>query len=89
MKSQMIEMGEKKKIALVAHDKKKSGLLEWAKLNRDPLAGHVPYATGTTEKFLEQKLKSGPQEFLDQKLTGKDIENRGRRQKGTIGNMRG
>jgi methylglyoxal synthase len=65
MKSQMIEMDEKKKIALVAHDKKKSDLLEWAKFNRDPLAGHALYGTGTTEKFLEQKLKSGPQEFLD------------------------
>ena len=65
MKSQMIEMGEKKKIAPVAHDNKKRDLLEWAKFNRDPLAGHDLYATGTTGKFLEQKLKSGPQEFLD------------------------
>ncbi len=67
MKYQMIEMGEKKKIALVAHDNKKRDLLEWAKSNRDLLAGHELYATGTTGKFLEEalgtkiiRLQSGP-----------------------------
>ena len=56
MKYQMIEMGEKKKIALVAHDNKKRDLLEWAKFNRDLLAGHKLYATGTTGNFLEEAL---------------------------------
>jgi methylglyoxal synthase len=67
MKYQMIEMGKKKKIALVAHDNKKRDLLEWAKFNRDLLAGHELYATGTTGKFLEEalgtkivRLQSGP-----------------------------
>ncbi len=67
MKYQMIEMGEKKKIALVAHDNKKRDLLEWALFNRDLLARHELYATGTTGKFLEEalgaqiiKLQSGP-----------------------------
>ena len=67
MKFQMIEMGEKKKIALVAHDNKKRDLLEWALFNRDLLARHELYATGTTGKFLEEalgvqiiKLQSGP-----------------------------
>jgi methylglyoxal synthase len=56
-----------KRIALVAHDKKKKDLLEWAKWNRAGLAQHVIYATGTTGKLLEQelgieviKLQSGP-----------------------------
>lgn len=56
-----------KKIALVAHDNKKKDLLEWAKWNREILAQHVVYATGTTGKLLEQelgleviKLQSGP-----------------------------
>ena len=35
MKFQMIEMGEKKKIALVAYDNKKCDLPEWALFNRD------------------------------------------------------
>lgn len=56
-----------KKIALVAHDNKKRELVEWAKYNRDLLAHHKVYATGTTGKVLEEelgfeiiKLQSGP-----------------------------
>ncbi len=57
----------KKRIALVAHDKKKKDLLEWAQWNRGILEQHVLYATGTTGKILEQeldlkvnRLQSGP-----------------------------
>ena len=46
-----------KKIALVAHDNKKRDLLEWAKFNRDLLAHHTVYATGTTGAILEKELK--------------------------------
>ncbi|MFI5322583.1 MAG: methylglyoxal synthase [Thermodesulfobacteriota bacterium] len=60
-------MEHDKKIALVAHDNKKRDLLEWAAYNRDLLAHHKIYATGTTGKILEQelgfeiaKLQSGP-----------------------------
>jgi methylglyoxal synthase len=60
-------MEPRKKIALVAHDNKKRDLLEWAKYNRDLLAEHEVYATGTTGKILEKeldieiiKLQSGP-----------------------------
>jgi methylglyoxal synthase len=60
-------MGERKKIAIVAHDNKKSDLLEWAKFNKVLLAQHSLYATGTTGSLLEQelavevhKLQSGP-----------------------------
>jgi methylglyoxal synthase len=56
-----------KNIALVAHDNKKQDLLEWAKFNRDLLAHHQVYATGTTGTLLEQelgfpitRLQSGP-----------------------------
>ena len=62
-----IVMEPNKKIALVAHDNKKLDLLEWAKFNRDLLAHHKVYATGTTGTLLEQelgfeinKLQSGP-----------------------------
>ena len=62
-----LAMEQKKKIALVAHDRKKHDLLEWAKFNRDLLAQHQVYSTGTTGKLLEQeldigiiKLQSGP-----------------------------
>jgi len=56
-----------KKIALVAHDNKKQDLVEWAKFNRDLLAHHKVFATGTTGELLERelgfkitKLQSGP-----------------------------
>ena len=49
-----IAMEHDKKIALVAHDKKKSDLIEWAKYNRVLLAHHRLYATGTTWEILEQ-----------------------------------
>ncbi len=62
-----LAMEQQKKIALVAHDRKKHDLLEWAKFNRDLLAQHQVYSTGTTGKLLEQeldigiiKLQSGP-----------------------------
>lgn len=57
----------RKRLALVAHDNKKRDLLEWAEFNRETLAHHVLYATGTTGATLEQelglsivKLQSGP-----------------------------
>jgi methylglyoxal synthase len=60
-------MEHDKKIALVAHDNKKRDLVEWAKYNRDLLAHHEVYATGTTGEILERelgfqitKLQSGP-----------------------------
>jgi methylglyoxal synthase len=56
-----------KKIALVAHDNKKHDLVEWAKFNKELLAHHQIYATGTTGQMLEDelgfgivKLQSGP-----------------------------
>jgi len=50
-------MGERKKIALVAHDNKKQDLFDWAKFNRDLLVEHELYATGTTGKVLAQDLQ--------------------------------
>jgi methylglyoxal synthase len=51
-------MKEKKKIALVAHDNKKQDLIEWARYNRDVLAQHDLFGTGTTGKLLEKELKA-------------------------------
>ena len=55
------------KIALIAHDKKKSEIIELARKYKDVLAAHELYATGTTgtmimgETKLEiERLKSGP-----------------------------
>jgi len=67
MSYQKIAMEHDKKIALVAHDNKKQDLVEWAKFNRDLLAHHQVFATGTTGEILERelgfpiiKLQSGP-----------------------------
>jgi methylglyoxal synthase len=64
---QALPMMPRKNIALVAHDNKKRDLFEWAAFNRDLLAGHELYATGTTGQVLEKeleisihKLESGP-----------------------------
>jgi methylglyoxal synthase len=67
MASTAVGSCSRKHIALVAHDNKKKDLLEWAKYNRDLLARHDLYATGTTGTLLEEileipftKLQSGP-----------------------------
>ncbi len=51
-----VMMQPRKRIALVAHDNKKRDLLEWARFNRDLLAQHIIYATGTTGTLLHQTL---------------------------------
>jgi methylglyoxal synthase len=66
MNSETVLMGERKKIALVAHDNKKGDLLEWVKFNKYLLSLHKLYATGTTGKIIAKtglevtKLRSGP-----------------------------
>ncbi|MDW6004569.1 methylglyoxal synthase [Vibrio mangrovi] len=46
---------EKKHIALVAHDHRKDDLLSWTKQNREKLANHILYATGTTGHLLSKE----------------------------------
>ena len=67
MDHSLVVIGKRKKIALVAHDNKKGDLLEWAAYNRELLARHDLFATGTTGRVLEEglglsitKLESGP-----------------------------
>ncbi|HTY74780.1 MAG TPA: methylglyoxal synthase [Candidatus Nanoarchaeia archaeon] len=49
-------IGQKKKIALIAHDNKKADLLDWVKFNKQMLLNHELFATGTTGKVLEKEL---------------------------------
>jgi methylglyoxal synthase len=79
-----ITMDPDKKIALVAHDNKKRDLIEWAKFNRDLLAHHELYSTGTTGGVLEQelgfninRLQSGPlggDQQIGAKIVGNEID---------------
>ena len=45
-----------KRIALIAHDNKKSDLLDWARYNRGTLSRHLLFGTGTTGELLAQNL---------------------------------
>lgn len=58
MEGKEITIGQKKNIALVAHDNKKGNLLEWVKFNKITLQKHKLFATGTTGKLLEEELDS-------------------------------
>ena len=57
-----------KNIALVAHDKKKPEIIEWAKKHQAKLSQHNLFGTGTTGKLIKNTspelnitpLKSGP-----------------------------
>ncbi len=84
METQRLIAGQKKRIALVAHDNKKIDLLEWARFNRDLLAEHEIYSTGTTGRILEEeldipvvKLQSGPlggDQQIGAKIAGLEID---------------
>jgi methylglyoxal synthase len=57
----------RRKIALIAHDNKKTDISEWARFNRAQLARHELCATGTTGQLLQAELglpvtclRSGP-----------------------------
>ena len=59
--------GEKMKIALIAHDKKKNDMIELTKKYKDILSKHSLVATGTTGALITgetglvvTKMKSGP-----------------------------
>ena len=58
MPNKIAIIGQRKKIALIAHDNKKADLLEWVKFNKGTLLQHELFATGTTGKIIEQELGS-------------------------------
>lgn len=63
-------MQPQKRIALIAHDNCKADLLDWARFNRETLAQHVLYATGTTGALLQRELGLSIQCFLSGPLGG-------------------
>ena len=50
-------MKKHKRIALVAHDNRKSDLIEWVEWNWKILSDHQIICTGTTGKLVEEALK--------------------------------
>jgi methylglyoxal synthase len=61
---------EMKSIGLVAHDKKKADLVDWAYYNRALLSEHELVATGTTGSLLEEKLGLPVKRLLSGPLGG-------------------
>ena len=59
----IVKMEKKKRIALIAHDNRKIDLLEWAKYNRDLLAKHELFGTGTTGQLIENELNIKVKKF--------------------------
>ena len=84
MAHKTLPMERKKRIALVAHDNTKPDLMEWTKDNKECLARHELFATGSTGEQLENelgveihKLVSGPlggDQQIGAKITEGDID---------------
>ena len=70
MSKTIISMKKKKRIALIAHDNRKIDLLEWAKYNRDLLAQHELFGTGTTGQLISNELKLNVHRFKSGPLGG-------------------
>jgi len=52
----LTETATRRRIALVAHDGRKRDMREWAEFNRDLLAEHSLFATGTTGRMLSEEV---------------------------------
>ena len=63
-------MSARKRVALIAHDNRKADMLEWARYNRETLAQHDLYATGTTGGLLVSELDLTVSRFLSGPLGG-------------------
>ncbi|CAF0980736.1 unnamed protein product [Rotaria sp. Silwood1] len=82
--SNLVVMGEIKRIALVAHNNKKTELIECLRQHRDTLAKHKLYGTGTTGSLVEKELQvpvtkfeSGPlggDQQLGAKITSRELD---------------
>eukprot|EP00039_Didymoeca_costata_P021724 m.345302 g.345302 ORF g.345302 m.345302 type:complete len:163 (-) comp26052_c0_seq1:599-1087(-) len=70
IKDSVLPMKAKKNIALIAHDHRKIDLLDWAEFNRDHLAEHNLFGTGTTGLLVADKLKLPVYKFKSGPLGG-------------------
>lgn len=64
------KISARKRIALVAHDNRKSELMDWAYYNRTMLSRHQLYGTGTTGRMMEEVLNQRVERLLSGPLGG-------------------
>ena len=64
------KLNSRKRVALVAHDNKKTELIDWAVFNKTTLSRHRLYATGTTGVLLENALDQSITKLLSGPLGG-------------------
>lgn len=70
MQQRLSPLPAKKRLALIAHDNKKSELAQWAVENLERLRPHELFATGTTGFLLEKKLGLPVHKFVSGPLGG-------------------
>lgn len=63
-------MPNRRRIVLVAHDNRKAELVDWATFNRETLARHELYGTGTTGGLIASELGLDVHQFLSGPLGG-------------------
>ena len=70
MTAEAVRMKRRKRIALIAHDNRKTDILDWARYNRGTLSEHELFATGTTGALLAAELNLPVTRFLSGPLGG-------------------
>jgi methylglyoxal synthase len=70
MSAESVRMKRRKRIALIAHDNRKTDILDWARYNRGTLSEHELFATGTTGALLAADLSLPVTRFLSGPLGG-------------------
>ena len=83
MERKTFPMERQKRIALLAHDNTKSDLVQWAKDNKERLAHHELFATGSTGEELEDELGFDVHTLLHGPLGG-DLQIGGKISEGDI-----
>jgi methylglyoxal synthase len=70
MNTSTVKMPSRKRIALIAHDNRKSDLLDWARYNRGTLSRHELCGTGTTGGMIADELRLEVRRFKSGPLGG-------------------
>jgi methylglyoxal synthase len=83
MERKTYPMERQKRIALLAHDYAKTDLVQWAKDNKERLAHHELFATGSTGEELEDELDIEVRTLLHGPLGG-DLQIGGKISEGDV-----